>query len=106
MLVLVHHLANFLFRLAEPYFRRPELLELLEDEFERLDFFFALEREVPRCDDLVPLVWLAEEVRRPVPLLLRLREPLELPRRLELDFFAVAIKDLASSISETRKHAK
>jgi hypothetical protein len=89
------------FLALDPYLRRPELLELLDDELERLDFFFALEREVPRCDDLLPLLWLAE-VRRRLPLLLRL----ELPLRLEPDFFAVAIKDLASSICETRKRAK
>lgn len=89
------------FLALEPYLRRPELLELLDEELDRLDFFFALEREVPRCDDLLPLLWLAE-VRRRLPLLLRL----ELPRRVEPDFFAVAIKDLASSLCETRKHAK
>ena len=89
-----------------PYLRCPELLELLrEDELERRDFFAELEREVLRCEVLLGLRWLLlllrlwlAELRRRLPLVFVLRERLELPRRLELDFRAVAIKSLASAL--------
>ena len=75
-----------------PYLR-PELLEwlALDDERERLDFLAAADRVPARADFFLPLLLLAELRLRVLLLLLVLREELALPRRLELDFLAVAI---------------
>lgn len=71
------------------YLRPPALLELLEDERERLDFLAAVEREVPRCDVLL---------RLPV-LELRRRDEVEL-ERFAPDFFVAAIGSSLLRISD------
>ena len=68
-----------------PYLRWLLLLELLLEARERLDFFEAEDRDVPRCDDLLPLLLCDRDLARA-----RLCDELDLPW-LELDFLAVAI---------------